>query len=80
MMAELKALDPVLLSALGGLFVTHIGSIAGAYLSIRDRLTRIETKQDEAEKRHDRDLDALALKIGTARALSRETPTHATDK
>ncbi len=74
MLADLKALDQTTLGVLGALLLAHIGSLVSAYLSIRDRLTRIETKQDEAEKRHDRDLDNLAQFVGTERAKSRATP------
>lgn len=72
MLAQISNLEPDTLKVLGALAVTHIGGIIGAYLSIRDRLTRIETKQDESEKRHDRDLDNLALLMGTERARARE--------
>lgn len=48
-----------------------IGTIIASYLKLRDRITVVETKQDEAEKRHDRDLDNIGLLIGTTRAKAR---------
>lgn len=56
--------NPVVVGAVVTYLVAHIGSILGAYLSIRDRLTRIETKLDA----HDKDLDGLGMFLGTERA------------
>ncbi len=68
MMAELKALDPTTVGVLAAFVLSNAGAILGAYTSIISRLTRIETKQDEAEKRHDRELDGLARVLGTERS------------
>lgn len=58
------AIDPATTSILAGIFLAHLGGILGAYMSIRDRLVRIETKLDI----HDKDLDGLGLFLGTERA------------
>ncbi len=57
-------IDSTSASIIGGFVLTHLGAILGAYLSIRDRLVRIETKLDI----HDKDLDGLGLFLGTERA------------
>jgi hypothetical protein len=56
--------NPVVVGAIVTYVIAHVGSILGAYLSIRDRLTRIETKLDA----HDKDLDGLGIFLGTERA------------
>ncbi len=55
---------PHILAALGAFISAHIGSFIMGFLSIRDRLTRIETKLDA----HEKDLDGLGLFLGTERA------------
>ena len=67
----MSSLDQATAGVLAALFLGNIGAIISAYLSIRDRLTRIETKQYSAEKRHDRDIDGLAALIGTVRAKAK---------
>lgn len=64
MLTEIEHLDQTTIIVIGGFMLTHIGGIVGAYLSIRDRLTRIETKIDI----HDKDLNGLGLFLGTERA------------
>ena len=61
-------INPTIATVIGGFILTHIGAILGGYLSIRDRLVRIETKLDM----HEKDLDGLGLFLGTQRALSQQ--------
>jgi len=70
MLAQISQLEPSTLAVVGGLVVTHLGSIIGGYLSIRDRLTRIETKLDM----HENDLDGFGKLLETERSRGLKAP------